>query len=157
MSEFELSAKLRDKLTGYQGSATARLETLDGTIQFCLVKEMGDDGKYPEGTYIDFERLEQISDPLIDVSERHAPFNLGDRLKDKISGLEGIATAKVDYMNGCLHYAITPKKLKKEIKPPKTEYVPVEFLELVKAKVVKIQGTETGCDMTPPSRGLSTI
>lgn len=41
---------------------------------------------------------------------------LGDRVKDRISGLTGIATERREYLNGCVQYAITPK-----IKPGATE------------------------------------
>ena len=33
---------------------------------------------------------------------------LGAKVKDKISGLEGIATARIEYLNGCIQYAISP-------------------------------------------------
>lgn len=154
MQEFSLSSKLRDILTGYEGTATARLEYINGTVQFCVVKAVGDDGVYPKGHYIDWQRLEEISGPTIDVSVPDAPFKMGDHLRDKITGLEGIATCKVNYVNGCVHYGITPKKAKKEMKQPETEYVDVQCLKLVKANAVKIKTEETGCDQMPSSQGL---
>jgi len=38
--------------------------------------------------------------------------NLGDKVKDRITGLEGIAIAKVIYLNGCVRYEVKPKGLK---------------------------------------------
>ncbi len=38
--------------------------------------------------------------------------NLGDIVKDKVTGLEGTAVAKIIYMNGCIQYEVQPKKLK---------------------------------------------
>ena len=34
---------------------------------------------------------------------------LGSKVKDIVSGFEGIATARIEYMNGCVQYYITPK------------------------------------------------
>lgn len=36
---------------------------------------------------------------------------LGKRAKDKISGFEGIITARVEFLTGCNRYAITPTAL----------------------------------------------
>ena len=33
---------------------------------------------------------------------------LGKKVKDKITGFVGIATARVEYINGCVQYEITP-------------------------------------------------
>ena len=37
---------------------------------------------------------------------------LGDKVKDKITGFEGITVAKVIYLNGCISYEVQPQKLK---------------------------------------------
>jgi len=34
---------------------------------------------------------------------------LGDKVKDLVSGLEGVATARLEYLNGCVQYSVTPK------------------------------------------------
>jgi hypothetical protein len=41
-------------------------------------------------------------------------FELGDKLKDIVSGLEGICIGRIEYLNGCTQYAIKPKKTKDE-------------------------------------------
>lgn len=38
--------------------------------------------------------------------------NVGDKVKDTITGLEGMAVAKIIYMNGCIQYEVQPKGLK---------------------------------------------
>ena len=38
--------------------------------------------------------------------------SIGDQVTDKVSGLTGIVTAKVEYMTGCIQYLITPKWVK---------------------------------------------
>lgn len=34
---------------------------------------------------------------------------LGDRVRDWVTGLEGIATARVEYLGGCIQYCVQPK------------------------------------------------
>lgn len=36
-------------------------------------------------------------------------FELGQEVICKITGLKGVATARVEYINGCIQYAVTPK------------------------------------------------
>lgn len=35
--------------------------------------------------------------------------NLGKRVKDKVTGFEGIIVAKVNYLFGCAQYGVAPK------------------------------------------------
>lgn len=34
---------------------------------------------------------------------------LGSKVKDVVSGLEGIVTGKAEYLNGCIQYCVQPK------------------------------------------------
>ena len=58
--EFKLGSKLRDLVTGFEGVAIARVEYLNGCIQYCLVPNVGEDGKMPSGEYIDLGQLEYV-------------------------------------------------------------------------------------------------
>lgn len=39
-------------------------------------------------------------------------YELGDKLKDRVSEVEGIVIGRIEYLNGCTQYAIKPKKTK---------------------------------------------
>lgn len=39
-------------------------------------------------------------------------YELGSKVKDSITGLPGVVTARIEYISGCLQYEITPTKLK---------------------------------------------
>ncbi len=39
---------------------------------------------------------------------------LGDRVKDRITGLTGIVMWKAEYMNGCRRFGVQPEKLNKD-------------------------------------------
>ena len=56
-----LGKKVKDKVTGFKGIATARVEFIGGCIQYC-VKPKSQDNKMPEGVYVDVEQLEVVGD-----------------------------------------------------------------------------------------------
>jgi hypothetical protein len=59
-------------------------------------------------------------------------FNLGDEVKDSITGFSGIITARTQFLNGCIRYGITCTKLNKDGIPLESEYFDEQQLELVK-------------------------
>ena len=60
---------------------------------------------------------------------------LGDKVKDTITGFAGTATARIEYLNGCIQFLVTPKmaKPKKNETPeyPNATYIDVEQLKVV--------------------------
>lgn len=53
-------------------------------------------------------------------------FKLGQRLRDRVTGIEGIATSKVEYLNGCVQYCIQPEA--KDNKNVDHEYFDIQQL-----------------------------
>ena len=47
-----------DKATGFTGIVTAVVFYISGCTQYCILPKCKEDGKFPEGTYIDYQRLE---------------------------------------------------------------------------------------------------
>ncbi len=58
-------------------------------------------------------------------------FKLGSRVKDKISGLTGIAAARGEYLNGCIRYCIEPDRVKDDGSPYDGYWFDEKQLELV--------------------------
>lgn len=58
-----LGQKVRDKITGFEGTAIARCEYLTGCVQFGVVPASAD-GKMPDCAYIDEMRLEVLQAPV---------------------------------------------------------------------------------------------
>lgn len=67
---------------------------------------------------------------------------LGTKVKCKITGFTGIATAKVEYINGCKQYAVRGP-VGKDGKMPEVEYIDHEQLEVI-GKGVTIKPNPTG-------------
>ena len=70
-------------------------------------------------------------------------FKLGDKVRDKISGLEGIITSRIEFLNGCVQYGIqppvTPDGTMREV-----EYIDEEQLEHIEEKKKSIKKNDTG-------------
>ena len=63
----ELGSKVRDRVTGFTGTATARVEYLNGCVQYCVKPRMSKKGEMPEGQYIDDKQLEVIEEDELSI------------------------------------------------------------------------------------------
>jgi hypothetical protein len=70
---------------------------------------------------------------------------LGAQVKDKVSGYVGIATSRVEYLNGCVQYGVRGK-VDKDNKAPEAVYIDEEQL-VVFGKGISIVPKPTGGDM----------
>jgi heat shock protein HspQ len=79
-------------------------------------------------------------------------FDLGDEVKDKITGYRGIVICRTEWLNACRRYYVQPQTLK-DGKPIEALTFDEDNLEIVKAaKVVDKGHKPTGGDRTTPSR-----
>ena len=63
---------------------------------------------------------------------------LGDEVKDKVSGFQGVIASEHKYLNGCTRFGIQPP-VDKDGKLPKMESFDEPQLELVKKEVAKAE------------------
>ena len=77
--------------------------------------------------------------------------NLGDKVKDKITGFEGIVISKVIHINGCVRYEVKPQVLK-DGKTIESEWIDEKQIT-VKSKVKerKVEEDKPGGPGTIPS------
>ena len=57
----DLGMTVKDRVSGFKGVATAKVEYLNGCTQFCVVPKLGKDGKKQGGVYFDVGQLEIVS------------------------------------------------------------------------------------------------
>ena len=70
-------------------------------------------------------------------------FELGERVKDVITGMSGVIMGRSNFITGCDQYAISPTKLTKDGKRPDWEYF--DENRLVKTGVgIKLPEQEEG-------------
>lgn len=69
---------------------------------------------------------------------------LGNKVKDKVSGLEGIAIARHEFLNGCIRYTVQ-QKVEKDGKLPDEKWFDENQLEVCSVGVTnKIKPRTTG-------------
>jgi hypothetical protein len=90
-------------------------------------------------TYVLAERIKEIQ---IQIEEDKNMIRLGEKVKDLVSGFEGIVTAKVEYLNGCIQYCIKPKQ-GKDGKMPESHYIDEKQL-IVIGKGLCVKSKPTG-------------
>lgn len=59
-------------------------------------------------------------------------FNLGEVLKDKITGFQGVAIGRTEYLTGCTHYGLCSQILK--------DGKPIEWEWIDEFRLVKVLG-----------------
>jgi hypothetical protein len=59
---------------------------------------------------------------------------LGSKVRDTITGFEGIATARAEYLSGCVRILVQPYGLTKDGKMFEGEWIDQGLLEAVKAE-----------------------
>lgn len=70
----KLGQKVKDKVTGFTGITDAKIEFMNGCVQFrVLPKKKAKDEKYPEGQYIDVEQLDVVDSEPIKLNPRKEP------------------------------------------------------------------------------------
>ena len=74
---------------------------------------------------------------------------LGDKVQDKITGFIGIATARIEYLHGCVQIEVMPP-VDKDNKKPDAIWMDEPRLESIKEKAVNIKRMAMGGpDMSP--------
>jgi hypothetical protein len=104
---------VRDPITGFEGMAIQLVELLNGNLQYAVQPkcEKKDGNKLPYSYNFDTHLLEYVSEGLADkvTPPPEVPIKLGDKVKDKITLLEGIANMRAIFMNGCIYFTVQPE------------------------------------------------
>lgn len=136
-----LGATVRDAITGFTGTASSRVDMMGGNVQFAVQPKLTSEakpGEFPDAMNIDHHTLEFVDAGLSDRVTTPGPITvqLGDKVKDIVTGIEGIATSRVTFMNGCIYYNVQQQKVLD--KQTGIEGVPdVMFVAQVRLETVK--------------------
>ena len=80
--------------------------------------------------------------------------NLGDKVRDTITGFSGVAIGRTEWINGCTRIVVQSDKLKDGV-PTDAQHIDEPQLELVKAAKVKALKRETGGPLPLPKRAIN--
>ncbi len=80
-------------------------------------------------------------------------FELGQKVKERITGFKGVIVARSQYMTGCNRYGVQSQKLKHDGKPLEWEYFDEDLLEIDGKNInIKIQQHGGPVRMEAPER-----
>jgi hypothetical protein len=68
---------------------------------------------------------------------------LGSKVKDRVTGFSGIATARIEYITGCVQYAVTPDSLQDGL-PIDNQWFDECRLDVQRGKIVTMAPTDNG-------------
>jgi len=111
--EYNCGDKLRDKVTGLEGIVMVACEYSTGCIHYAIAPPLHD-GKAPAWQWLDSNRFELLSQKevyfaIIQTKTAAFRFDYGDKLKDIVTGIEGIVMVKARYYDGELQYGVAPE------------------------------------------------
>jgi len=122
-----LGSHVRDNLTGFEGTAIARITHLYGCVHIAILPKELKDGAPQKERVFDEQRVEVITDS--GRQARTPKVELGNTVKDKLTGLTGIVTTWYDEYTSITFVGVTPKELH-EGKPIDALYFPEDRIEL---------------------------
>ena len=67
---------------------------------------------------------------------------LGSKVKDKVTGFEGIVVTKCEYLNGCIQFAVQP--VAENNKVNETQWIDIQQLEISADEIIEITKYKTG-------------
>lgn len=114
----QLGVVARDLVTGLTGTASAKVEMLNGNVQWNIIPK-GDGAEAKSGNCIDWHMLEVI-DKGVSAKVPVPPSSdimLGNEVEDLVTGFKGTATERTTFLNGCVYFHVTPKAKKGEEYP----------------------------------------
>src|ERR1035437_8713774 len=135
-----LGNTVRDAITGYTGIAMQIVEMLGGTVQFCVqgrVDKSKLDQPFPGGENIDVHMLDFVDEGVaarVTVPTAPSVIQLGEKVKESVTGFVGVATSKHTFANGCVYFNVTPE-MSKDDKEKGTAPQPSFFSETRLSKV----------------------
>lgn len=113
MKEVMLGHRVRDAITGYEGIAFQETLLLSGTVQLAVQPQMSDDQKkagadMPGGMSMDIHTLEYVDEGLRSrvITPPAVSVKLGERVKDQVTGVCGMVTSRVTFLNGCVYFNV---------------------------------------------------
>lgn len=110
-----LGIEIRDPMSALKGFASVRCEFMSGNVQYAIQPRpvKGDAEKVMDAHFIDYHLLEQVgvgySDKLPEEDDT-VTIKIGDYVQDIISGYRGVAVEKWTFANGCVYFALQPKR-----------------------------------------------
>lgn len=108
--EIQMGYKVRDLVTGFEGTVTSITQYLYGVRRVGIQPPVDKDGKIPDSCDVDEPQIEILdTKKVIDAESMPFSFELGQEAEDPISGYTGTIIGFCDFINGCRRVGIQQK------------------------------------------------
>lgn len=109
--EIKLGDKVRDSITGFEGTATARVEYINGCVQFCVTPRVDKDGKSGVAEYVDYQRLEVVEAATEPVVLQSFPLRADGGKQNKVADIksEWNDSTRLDFLELAPSYVVLPQ------------------------------------------------
>lgn len=137
-NNIKLGNKVKDLITGFTGIATSKSENMNGNTQFTITPVAEEGKPYPDSITMDYHTLDVVDEGLAERTTEPtfvSDVDLGNEVECIVTGLKGIATHKLTYMNGCSAYLVTKKEL--NIQTGQAQYSE-DWIDQTRLKVVSV-------------------
>lgn len=144
----------KDTITGYEGVVIAYATYLSNCPRWTLRARETKDGLPIKAQSFDAPRVEFVGKSEIVVLPPARPrvqVGLGDKVRDLISGVKGIAITHIIYTDGCSHVAVQPQELKDGI-PVDSVWIDEKDLAIDEVANPKPVAVKTGGPRPEPVR-----
>lgn len=139
MEEIKLGSIIVDLQSGYEGTATARVELFSGNVQYTVTPSVKKGcEKFPEQVNFDAATVKLKGKGISALAQEPQPTGIaiGDEVECILSGFKGIASMKSTFMNGCVYFDVTKPENATKKQPAESMFISSTRLKLVKAKKV---------------------
>ena len=139
-SEFKLGQTVRDAGNGLMGHLVGSLAKLDGTHQLLIQPINHEGNKVEESWFVDWNTVDIVDVGIADraiTPIKHA-IKLGQKVRDRVVGVEGTVTSITTHLNGCVHATVTPKARFFGLVRPDTITTAIGLLDSLEKRVAPI-------------------
>jgi len=135
----KLGSTVKDMISGFEGVAIARSEWLYGCNRIVVESNRLKDGKPTDGQWFDEQRIETIEENTILCDEpKDCAVQLGNKVKDSLTGFQGVAIAKTVWSSGAVTISVEPTKLQENGQPIDSQAFDVYRLEIVSEPAIPV-------------------
>lgn len=134
----ELGRTYRDEITGFTGVATVESEYRNGCIRVVLEAGLNGDGEMIKGYTVDVQQLVLVPEvPRVKGKIIRPKTQMDAMIKDTVTGIEGVVTARSTILGSMPEVAIQPKSCKKSGEPMEGYFFSEGRVELIKPAKAK--------------------
>lgn len=110
MRKAKLGDLAKDSVTGFKGIVTEEIEMLYNCERVTLSPKVGDDGKIKVSNDFDLPGVKVLEEMVVDpVKPEKQIVHLGDKVKCRLTDLEGYVFLVSLHLSGCRQLGVAPK------------------------------------------------